>query len=274
MLVHGCGIIGISCYTFTYKSISHTLLLIQDVSTTTNSIKIFWDNGSSLALVSKKYVRRSGLVGIPVTYELITVGNQVTVHRTNLYKIFLKDKNGDNHEIIAYEIEEICGKIGQVKVGHLVHSFPSLKKEDVARYGGEIELLIGMGHAALHPVRTGAHEGLCLYDSQFGTGKILGGTHQLIEGESPEFSAAVSCHTQAQVRNVYVSQKCVNCGIDCGIDFFTAEEFGVNVPPRCPKCVACKDCSYETQQLSRVKKQELEVIRGNLKLNPVKKKWM
>ena len=207
-LVHGCGIIGISCYTFTYKNISHTLLLIQDVSTTTNSIKIFWDNGSSLALVSKKYVRRSGLVGIPVTYELITVGNQVTVHRTNLYKIFLKDKNGDNHEIIAYEIEEICGKIGQVKVGHLVHSFPSLKKEDVARYGGEIELLIGMGHAALHPVRTAAHEGLCLYDSQFNSAKILGGANQLIEGESPESSPAVSCHTKAQVRNVYVVEMC------------------------------------------------------------------
>ena len=86
-------------YTFTYKSISHTLLLIQDVQTTVNTIKVFWDNGSSLALVSRRYVKRSRLVGIPVTYELITVGNKVSLHHTKIYVINLFDTNGDTHKI-------------------------------------------------------------------------------------------------------------------------------------------------------------------------------
>ena len=208
-----------------------------------------------------------------MTYELITVGNKVTLHHTKVYEILLIDRRGDKHKITAYEIEEICGKIGKVKVGHLVHSFPSLKREDVMRHGGDIELLVGFDHAALHPQRTDVSEGLCLYESQFGTGKILGGTHQLVKGEAPEFSAAVSCIVQSRVGNVYVNQKCACGSIMNKIDFFSSEEFGVNIPPRCSKCKACKECRFETQQLSRIEQEELAVIRNNLKLDPVNKRW-
>ena len=272
-LVHGCGVPGISMHTYSYKSISHTLLLIQDVRTPTGNVKVFWDNGSSLALVSQNFVTRNRLTGVAVTYELITVGNQVTLHHTKIYEVMLMDRNGDKHKIVAYEIEEICGKIGKIKVGHLVQSFPSLKHEDVKRHSGEIDLLIGFDHAALHPQRIDVHEGLCLYKSQFGTGKILGGTHQLIKGEAPEFIAAVSCHVQARLGKVYVNQHYACGSAMTKIDFFSSEEFGVNIPPRCNRCKSCKECCFETQQMSRIEQEELAVIKNNMKLDPVKKRW-
>ena len=45
------------------------------------------------------------------------------------------------------------------------------------------------------------------------------------------------------------------------IDFFTAENLGVSVPPRCNRCVNCKDCKFEIAQLSMIEQKELEVIR-------------
>ena len=58
-----------------------------------------------------------------------------------------------------------------------------------------------------------------------------------------------------------------------GVDFFTAESFGVNVPPKCRQCKGCKDCKWLSQHLSRVEQRELEVMRNNLQLNPVTNKW-
>ena len=57
------------------------------------------------------------------------------------------------------------------------------------------------------------------------------------------------------------------------IDFFSAESFGVNVPPRCDRCKTCKHCRFEIHQLSISEQKELEVIRNNLKLDPISNKW-
>ena len=71
---------------------------------------------------------------------------------------------------MAYEIEEIYGKVGETRVDHLVDIFPSLRKKDVMRNEGEIELLIGMEYAELHPTCIDSCAGLLLCNSDFGTG--------------------------------------------------------------------------------------------------------
>ena len=108
-----------------------------------------------------------------------------------------------------------------------------------------VELLVGMEYVTLHPKPIGEKEGLVLYNSIFGTGKILGGNHQRVK-KIGDVCPSVKYHAHAQLCNVRVR------GGNPGIDFFTSEDFGVKVPPRCNKCKDCKECRYETHQLSRI----------------------
>ena len=262
---------GFSFHIYRYNRRNSTLLLIQDIETRNGKVKTFWDNGSSLALVSRRYARRMCLVGVSVTYELTTVGNVTTTHHTILYEVVIIDREGSEHIIMAFEIEEICGKIGEAKVDHLIDAFPSVSLDDVRREGGEIDLLIGMEYGVLHPQRIDSHEGLLLYESQFGTGRILAGTHQQINSEVTSFSAMVSCFAKGQINNLRAVRACE--GWNLGVDFFTAEGFGVSIPPRCDNCMACKECQFETQQLSRREQEDKAIIKRNLVLDPKEGKW-
>ena len=53
--------------------------------------------------------------------------------------------------------------------------FPSVSEEDIARPLGEVDILIGMEYADMHPRQIESNQGLVLYVSDFGTGKIIGG---------------------------------------------------------------------------------------------------
>ena len=62
--------------------------------------------------------------------------------------------------------------------------------------------------------------------------------------------------------------------LDSGIDFFTSEEFGVKLMPKCDRCTNCKNCTYEIHQMSEIEQRELNVIENNLMLDPIQKCWI
>ena len=175
-LVHGAT--EIACGTIQYQpKESSTLLLIHDVRTSSGKIRTFWDDGSTLSLIAKSYVERMNMVGVKVKYELTTVGNQTTTHYATLHTLKIIDRRGNEHELKAFQIDSICGFIQSIPVKKYIKLFPGLKRKQVERKSGEIELLVGNEVAPLHPQRIGTNEGLVLYETPFGTGRILGGRH-------------------------------------------------------------------------------------------------
>ena len=150
----------------------------------------------------------------------------------------------------------------------LSKGFPFLNPTDVQRRSGEVELLIGNNYAPLHPIRIDTNEGLVLYKSEFGSGRILGGSHQSIEVVSQISSMARHfANLNLQLCNLRVARE--TDGIGC----FTADDLGVKIPPRCPPCAKqlanCKTCSFESYELSKLARYQLDVIRKNLVLNPL-----
>ena len=263
-LLHGCTV-QLNCSQLNF--IKNTLLLIQRIKSTKGYINTFWDNGSTLALVTRAFAVEKKLHGAPVTYDLITVGGNVKSQDSMIYEVVLIDRNNQRHTIVAYEIQDICGSIHSIKVKGLVHLFPQVNMNDIKRPQGPIQLLIGMGQADIHPTRIASNEGLVLYKSLFGTGKIIGGTHRNIP-----HNESINPHAK-QCANVTITNVRLKRGLDTGVDFFTAEDFGVKIPLRCGRCKACPECRFEVQQLSRIEQKELEVIRNNLQLDPVNKRW-
>ena len=53
---------------------SNTLLLVQEISVKYGFVLSFFDNGSTISLISGRFTRRNMLKGIKVLYDLITVG--------------------------------------------------------------------------------------------------------------------------------------------------------------------------------------------------------
>ena len=111
-----------------------------------------------------------------------------------------------------------------------------------------------------------------LFDSIFGTNRIIAGVHSTLEENEKEneenSDTEITAH--AQIKNPRVM---FHKHSDPGIDFFSAEEFGVKLIPNCDMCRNCKNCSFDIHQISKIEQRELSVIRNNLVLNPVENYW-
>ena len=175
-LVHGCNIQGVSYHIKTSNSgvnqetDPNTLLLIQNVRSVREKILIFWDNGSTISLVSKGYVMRNRLKGVRVPYELVTVGNIVQPQNTMMHEVPIIDRKGDVHIIKAYEINEICSNIESTDMTGIVDLFTALKIDEVTRPTGEVDLLIGINFAQLHPNAIKKRKTLCFMKASLGQG--------------------------------------------------------------------------------------------------------
>ena len=243
---------------------TRTLLLMQEVSEEGGKLFILWDNGSSISLVSRSYARKKKLRGVRVSYELETV-TSVTTQQTILYEVPVKDRKGNVTIISAFEMEKICDEVALYD-DSLPKLFKGLSLEDVARPDSSIDLLIGSDHIDIHPTKIDCVGKLALFESSFGTGRVLAGRHPLIRG-TDKMNAYSKLVAYGVRRNVIVQDpKC--------IDFLTQEKLGVSVPPRCKRCKNCDECSFETHQLSKVEQKELDTIKDNLKLDPTLNKWV
>ena len=142
----------------------------------------FWDNGATIALVREAFATGLGLRGTQCSQWIQTAGRQFEKWETTAYFISLVDRQGNVHKIVAYSISVITSSVEAVKVDGLVHHFSKIgvPEQSLARPHGEVDLLVGLQHAALHPRCISVVGELRLLSSQFGTGYLLDGHHPTI----------------------------------------------------------------------------------------------
>ena len=271
-LVHGSIAVSMHILAMTFTDPhqhKRTLLLMQMIHSGGKETFVFWDNGSSISLVSRRYARKHNLKGVKVQYDLLTVGKVVKTQRTIMYDINIADRDGVVHTITAYEMETICEETAFFDP-RITELFDDVEAKEVMRPRRNVDILIGMDHIGLHPKQTQCKENLAVFSSSFGTGKILGGTHPLVKGND-KVNAFTKLVAYGSPRNFRVDAAEKRC-----IDFFEAESLGVSIPPRCNRCKQlvenCKACTFEGK-LSIIDQGQLGVIRGNLTLDPKEKKW-
>ena len=126
-------------------------------------------DGSTLSLVTKEYVTRNKLCGVPILYDLETVGGNVSTQNTWLYEITIMDRNNEPHKIKAFQIDEICSNLKRVNTDKFAKLFPSTSHLDIRRPKGKVDLLVGNNYASLHPNKKYVSDGLVIYESMFGT---------------------------------------------------------------------------------------------------------
>ena len=267
-LLHGCTVPGI-CSTAkfritanvaklnlpaTYPLPSDSMMLVQAIPTANSTLITLWDSGATVSLVSSRAVRKLGVIGTPVSYELTVVKGSTSKEESYLHQIQIFDCCGRSHTITAFEMDEITGEVESININGVVHLFDNLHGKDVRRVRGDIELLVGMSNSELHPVRVNFVDHLSHYTSIFGTGHLLGGRHKLLDlkhlGSVATFAATVS---RAKIGNI----KPID--LDDATAFFRSEAFGIDVKPKCDSCKNCPECLHRVHDMSRTERNELEL---------------
>ena len=145
----------------------------------------FYDPGSNVNLVRKRFTKEAGWKGRPVQQSLYTTGGQVKAWQTEAYHIPLVDRKGTVHRVLAYSIEMITAPMDHVDIQPALKVFPEVRACDIFRPKGEVDLLLGIQDADLHPILTNPKKHrvgkLRLLSSRFGTGYLLDGTHPEIK---------------------------------------------------------------------------------------------
>ena len=267
---------------------------------TTVQCLTFWDNGATIALVRESFATRLGLRGTQCSQWIQTAGRQFEKWDTTAYFISLVDRQGNVHKIVAYSITVITSSVEAVQVDGLVHHFSKIgvPGQSLARPHGEVDLLVGLQYAALHPRCISVVGQLRLLTSQFGSGYLLDGHHPALPS-APVYvnsTAHKYCHSievlsssEVYKVNLIKGSKVTSkhtpmflgeedediMPFKAGnkkMDFLEAEQLGTYLPKRCSPCQSCPRCSIRGQKMSRRDQAQLKAIEDGIEFDRVKKK--
>ena len=237
---------------------------------------VFWDSGSNVNLVRRKFAERAGWPGTQVVQHLQTTGRASEAWETTAYWIPLVNKKKEVTKVLAFEMEEITAPLSYVDVTSLLPLFTGtdLNIFEIRRPVGSVDMLIGIHHAGLFPVVEESVSNLRLLKSDFGTGRLLDGSHPLlVQGAGAVLQPEdVYMKTRSQTgQTVYLTKaqstpKQVN-RIARVAPFLECEEMGVGQPRRCGTCSNCSRCSVRSQEMTRREQEELGMIEKNLQVD-------
>ena len=97
----------------------HALLQLQLILVKSKAVKqasTFYDPGSNVNLVRKKFAKEAGWKGRAVLQSLYTTGGQVKAWQTEAYQVPLVNRKGTVHKVLAYSIDTITAPTGYVYV--------------------------------------------------------------------------------------------------------------------------------------------------------------
>ncbi|XP_041469930.1 uncharacterized protein LOC121419541 [Lytechinus variegatus] len=108
------------------------------------------DSGSQMSLVRNAVAEELGLKGNPIVANVTKVGNETEEYNTMLYKVKVQGINGhQSYTISAVGLDVINNGITRVSVEELGRMF-NLRKDEIHRGSGPIDILIGMDHSKMH----------------------------------------------------------------------------------------------------------------------------
>ena len=209
---------------------------------------MLFDTGATISLITFKAAKKLGLPkGARKKLTVVKVGGVTDEIISVTYSLPLLDKNNKITYVQVYGIEKISSNIGKADIGSVLKLFPEVKSEDILVPGEEINVLLGMNYASMHPQRERSIGNMSVYSNQFG--KCFAGSHNILNGEEGSI-----------VNNVYV----LHVKAPTVKDFFQCEEMGVRCYPECGGC-KCGKCPIGGKEFTIKEERELALIEAGLK---------
>ncbi|XP_042883833.1 uncharacterized protein LOC122260556 [Penaeus japonicus] len=270
-LLHEAFTKGIGAVISSGCSVRPTVLL--DVTTVYSPsnvpIKVLWDSGSNITLITHRMARKLGSQGIPVSGTMTKVGNVAEEFSSKEYRVELVDKWGKKHNIVATGIDEIASPVSKIDISELSHMFSSVDWKNFKRPFGDLDMLIGTDYSILLPQPIARADRLELTENVFGFS---------IRGCLPAENGSKYLGTKAEINNV---KFILNLGVtDMKRDdlkgkldeFFSVENAGMTCAPQCARCL-CRKCPV-SEELTLKEERELALIEKGLLYDEDNKQWI
>ena len=160
----------------------NTMFLVQEVTVRGDSVTMgaltFYDKGSNVTMIRYALAEKLGLKSRNVKQKLVRSGGDVMDWDTKAYYVRLITKEGEEVVLLAMGVEEISSEIEPTNVRPALKVFPEIPDlQSVHRPSGKVDLLIGLNYLEVQPREVARVGGLSLWESRFGSGHLLGGTH-------------------------------------------------------------------------------------------------
>ena len=212
-----------------------------------------------MSFMTFKMARRLNLRGRNMKLGIIGVGGHATSIDSCLYTISLVDKAGKSHAIEVYGIERISSVIESVDKTEIARLL-GIQPESFSRpESGEVDILVGMQYASLHPVRIQNAGNLLLMENQFGY--VVAGCHSALQ-KHPSFTQSCMQARTALVMHVSGFER-----------FFEVEGLGVRCDPPCGGC-KCGTCQPGGKQMSLKDEHEYQMIDKGLSFDDDTGRWV
>ena len=220
---------------------------------------VLTDGGSNISLMTTELASYLHLRGVRKWMSIYRACESFpeTEMRT-VYTVTFTTTEGENHEVQCVEVDfitENCPPPDEAEVRKL---FPHLPEGALSRPNLKVGILLGQNAAALLPRGGQGRDrvgNLRLMNIPLGKGYVLGGHHPRIQ---PSSSRAGTSH----VRVMKISASTLNQA------FPDLIELPIQLARTCTRCVGCKQCRFEVQNISLKEQRELQALRESVKLNP------
>merc|ERR1711888_493815 len=160
----------------------NTMFLVQRIpvkgSSATKEALVFYDKGSNVSMIRDEMASKLGLKGRPVKQKLVRSGADVMDWDTKANNVPLIKKDGSKVIITAMGFPDISSEIEPADVGAAMNVFPQIPSiASIKRPSGKVDLLVGINCLKVQPKEIAREKNLSLWESDYGTGYLLGGTH-------------------------------------------------------------------------------------------------
>jgi len=239
------------------RSAQSVLLQVQEVHVeNAPNCVVLYDTGSQVTLVTEEYAQEAELRKVRPSELVVNGVGEGSIEPEHVYEVPLLKISGGVEKIEAHGVPTLMPGVGPMAMDRLVEAFPEVPEAEVCYPKGEVNLLIGLDNAFLHPVEVERTENMILYISMFGVK-----THWMVAGLVSSGSKFRAIVAGARV------------GHFVPLDFISAEALGTEMPRRCASCKKCSECKFRTSVLTFQQNAEYEAILDNLTYDDINMKW-
>ena len=129
-------------------------------------------------MIRNELAEKLGISGYDVKQKLVRSGGDVMDWDIKAYNVRLMTKDGEDVVLLAMGVDEISSMIEPATVKPALEVFPQISNLESVRWpNGKVDLLIGLNYLEVQPWEVAREGGLSLWESRFGSGYLLGGTH-------------------------------------------------------------------------------------------------
>ena len=198
---------------------------------------VLLDSGAQLSLIRFETAEILGLEGKNVSITITKVGGEEEEMTTKVFKVKVTSLDDQKtFTVQAIGIPCISDDVVDIKTRDIAERL-NLKKEDLYRGKGPVDLLIGIDHARMHTGETRQAGHLVARKSPLGW-VVFGGTSQ----DAPESSRTLHVKYTSPVDLT---------------DFWTTEAMGVAITP----------CLCPANKLSQIEREEAKIIESSCQKN-------